>query len=79
MYQLVFSISFHKFIKTKKCIYGDYGPPFKYRAEEIKKIVKEGDTDIESIHQKVSLDRRCHKYDFIATKYIVENIDAISK
>ena len=54
-------------------------PPFKYRAEEIKKIVKEGDTDIESIHQKVSLDRRCHKYDFIATKYIVENIDAISK
>ncbi|MFH1199036.1 MAG: hypothetical protein V1650_02605 [Candidatus Omnitrophota bacterium] len=75
--QFIFSQGFNKFIKTKKCIYGDYGPPFKYHVEAVKDAIKNGSYDIEGIWQEVAKDKRCFKNDFIATKYIFENIKGI--
>lgn len=77
-YQFMFSFGFYQFIKTKRCIYGDYGPPFKYRVEEIKEAMKEGNRNAKYIHRKISQDKKCFKYDFYTTKYIVENIGDIS-
>lgn len=77
IYQLIFSQGFNNFITTKKCIYGDYGPPFKYHAQAVKDAIKNGYSDMESLWREINKDARCFKNDFIATKYIFENIKEI--
>ncbi|MBU0693403.1 MAG: glycosyltransferase family 39 protein [Candidatus Omnitrophica bacterium] len=82
-YQLGCSFNFfNNYIKGQKnVLWMGYGPPFKYRVDEIKQIMKAGCRDPWEIHQKIAGNKNSQarfKYDFGATKYIVENIDSIS-
>jgi hypothetical protein len=82
-YQLFCSLAFISYIRERKQIsWMGYGPPFKYRVEEIKKLMGKNKMKAEDIHQKileVEPQQSRYKYDFSATKYIVENIDEILK
>lgn len=83
-YQFAFSSCFFgNFIKEEKNIrWEQYGPPFKYRVDEIKKLMDSGETKPEDIQKKLLQDKPgnlSYKYDFGATKYIAENISAITK
>lgn len=80
-YQFSCSLNFNSYIKGEKDItWMGYGPPFKYRVEEIGQVMKQGVTRAEDIHQKILQSKPeylRYKYDFLATKYIVENFDAL--
>ena len=71
---------FNKTIRGNKNIYWmGYGPPFKHRSEEIKKVMNKGFQDVKKIHLVVSQDKSRFKYDFLATQYIVDNMEFIYK
>ena len=78
-YNFISFFNFNSYIKSGRDLYWlGYGPPFKHRVEEIKSLVDKGEVDLESIHNAVSRDSKRFKCDFMATKYIVENLDYIS-
>lgn len=71
---------FNKTIRGSRNIYWmGYGPPFKYRVEEIKQVMNKGFQDVKKIHRVVSQDKSRFKYDFLATRYIVDNMEFIHK
>lgn len=65
-------------IKTNKNIdWMGYGPPFKHRVKEIKLKMKEGYAAAKDIHAAITNNQEVFKYDYQATKYIVENINVL--
>lgn len=67
--------------KHNNIFWEGYGPPFTYRVEEIGVLMRKGYKDPQEIHRKIvhSKPEPWHyKYDFPATKYIVENISSIT-
>lgn len=72
---------FNKTIRENRNIYlFAYGPPFKYRYEEIKQVMSAGFTGAEEIHRELlNKGNSIFKYDFLATQYIVNNLVSISK
>jgi 4-amino-4-deoxy-L-arabinose transferase-like glycosyltransferase len=58
----------------------EYGPPFRYRVEEIRRWVGQGVIEPEQVQKKLLEGKPpnlTRKYDFPATAYIVENLDAL--
>lgn len=84
-YQLQSSIKFVTSIDDQPNVaweeYGaEYGPPFRYRVEEIRRWVAQGTTGPEQVQKKLLEGKPpnwTRKYDFPATAYIVENLDAM--
>ena len=78
-YQSITSFTFNQYLKNQDNVYWmGYGPPFSQRVLEITKFIRQGRLDSENIHQQVSRNGQRFKYDFAATKYIVENLKVIS-
>ncbi len=81
--QLLCSFAFNNMLKESSHIsWLGYGPPFRYRVEEIRGAMQRGYTEPEDVHEEILRNKPAglrSKHDFLATKYIVENIDAISK
>jgi len=80
-YQLQSSVSFVTSVKDHENLARtEYGPPFRYRVEEIRKLVNEGVVEPERVQEKLlegKSPQSAHKYDFPATAYIVVNLAAI--
>lgn len=51
-----------------------YGPPFKYRVEEVRSVMNRGLTAPGAIHMAVSENNHRFKYDYQATCFIVEHM-----
>ena len=73
-YQFSFGVYFLDFVKNRDCIHGDYGPPFAYRVESVRRAVKEfgqpkNDADLRKMHNS---SKYCVKCDFRATAFIVK-------
>jgi len=84
-YQLQSSVKFITSITARKQLawaeYGpEYGPPFRYRVEEVRALAEKGITDPETVQKKLLEGKppsATIKYDFPATKYIIENLNAL--
>ena len=84
-YQFQSSIKFVISIKDQPNLawteYGpEYGPPFRFRVEEIRKLAREGIVEPETLQKKLLEGKPpslTFKYDFPATEYIIENLDAL--
>jgi 4-amino-4-deoxy-L-arabinose transferase-like glycosyltransferase len=84
-YQLQASLKLVISIKDQERVawaeYGpEYGPPFRVRVEEIRKLVGQGIVEPEKVQKKLLEGRPpslTFKYDFPATEYIVENLAAL--
>jgi len=78
-YQTVCVMDFNHLVKTHRNIqWMDYGPPLKYRVEEIGRLLTDGDVTAENIQKKLlarKTSEEAFKYDFLATEYIAENLD----
>jgi 4-amino-4-deoxy-L-arabinose transferase-like glycosyltransferase len=58
----------------------DYGPPFRFRVQEIRELARRGITDPEAVQREILQGKppsAAVNYDSYSTKYIVENLKAI--
>lgn len=80
-YQLQSSVAFVTFIKGQENLaWMDYGPHFRRRVEEIRKLVQQGVVEPEQVQEKLLQGKSpesSSKYDFPATEYIMLNLAAI--
>jgi uncharacterized membrane protein len=85
VYQLQSSVKFVISITDQQNLawreYGpEYGPPFRFRVEEIRNLVRQGIVEPEKVQKKLLEGKPpilVSKYDFPATEYIVENLDVL--
>lgn len=84
-YQLCSSVKFVTSISAHGQLawagYGPgYGPPFLYRVEEIRELAQKGIVEPETVQREILRGKSptaMVKYDFPATKYIIENLSAL--
>jgi 4-amino-4-deoxy-L-arabinose transferase-like glycosyltransferase len=84
-YQLQSSVKFVTSITEREQLawaeYGpEYGPPFRFRVQEIRELAQKGIVEPEKVQKKLLEGKppgATFKYDFPATQYIVENLDAL--
>lgn len=80
-YQLQSSVKFVTAIKDQEDLaWTEYGPPFRFRVEEIRKLVQQGVVEPQQVQEKLLEGKSPEatlKYDFPATEYIVLNLGAI--
>ena len=84
-YQLHSSVKFVTSITEREQLawaeYGpEYGPPFRFRVQEIRELAQKGIVEPETVQKKLLEGKppsATLKYDFPATKYIIENLNAL--
>jgi len=84
-YQLQSSIKFVTAITEREQLawaeYGpEYGPPFRFRVQEIRKLAQMGIVEPKAVQKKLLEGKppsATFKYDFPVTEYIIENLDAL--
>jgi 4-amino-4-deoxy-L-arabinose transferase-like glycosyltransferase len=75
-YQLLFSVSFLRFIASEDCIWSEYGPPYRVQVERMREIVDALDDqkpapDLPVIYERV---KACVNWDILATEYLYEKL-----
>ena len=84
-YQLQSSVKFVTSITEREQLawaeYGpEYGPPFRFRVKEVRELAQKGIVEPETVQKKLLEGKQpsaIFKYDFPATKYIIENLKAL--
>lgn len=79
-YQLLFSVSFLRFIAGEECIWSEYGPPYRIQVERMRDIVEAIDDqepapDLQFIYENI---KECVNWDILATDYLYEKISGKS-
>ena len=85
VYQMSSSVKFVTSIAAHEQLrwpgYGEeYGPPFRFRVQEIKSLVQNGIVNPEEVQKQILATKppsAAASYDFPATKYIVENLRSL--
>jgi hypothetical protein len=77
--KFVTSITAHEQLAWKE--YGPgYGPPFCFRVQEVRELAQKGIVEPETVQKELLQGKppsATFKYDFLATKYIIENLNAL--
>jgi 4-amino-4-deoxy-L-arabinose transferase-like glycosyltransferase len=84
-YQMLSSVKFVTSITSHKQLawteYGpEYGPPFRFRVQEVRELAQKGIVEPETVQKELlqwKPPSATFKYDFSATKYIIENLNAL--
>lgn len=79
VYEIQSDVRFLATIKEdRNVVWMEYGPPYQYRHAEVEDILRGGVTDPQQVHFTLlqSKGGQAFKYDFPATRYLVENGDS---
>lgn len=77
LYHFLFSFHLISFVKEQGCIHGDYGLPYAYHLNQVKKVISKFslddiNTELNNIHlASCNCGKKC---DFLATKFIIKYI-----